>query len=110
MKFLLILMFALLGLLYHVQLGTCTLLPHTPSSALLTLENFDFTASGNAMPELKERSILYPRLPPGILGALDENLLMQLAAISAFLGMGTFWIQSMIKEWYTSNIDKARDG
>jgi hypothetical protein len=89
MKFLLVLMFTLLSLLYHVQLGTSTPLPFTPSSVLSAPENFGFAASGNAMPELKERSILYPRLAD-IIGALDENTLMQLAAISAFLGIGTF--------------------
>jgi hypothetical protein len=103
MKVILILMITLLGLLYHVQLSTSTPLPLTPSSALSTPENFGFAASENAMPELKERSILYPRLA-GIIGALDENLLMQVTAISAFLGIGTFWIQSMIREWYVSKI------
>jgi hypothetical protein len=96
-------MFTLLGLLYHVQLGTSTPLPLTPSSALSTPEDFGYATSGNAMPELKERSILYPCLA-GIIGALDENLLMQLAAISAFLGIGTFWIQSMIREWYVKKM------
>ena len=99
MKLILILMFTLLGLLHHVQLGTSTPLPLVPSSALSTPDNFGYAALGNAMQELKERSILYPRIG-GIIGALNENLLMQLAAISAFLGIGTFWIQSMVREWY----------
>jgi hypothetical protein len=107
MKVILILMFTLLGLLYHVQLGTSTPLPLTLSAALSTPEIFGLAASENAMPELKERSILYPRLA-GIIGALDKNLLMQLAAISAFLGIGTFWIQSMIREWYVDMIKEQK--
>lgn len=99
MKVILILTFTLLGLLYQVQLGTSTPLPLTPSAALSTSENFGFAASENAMSELKERSILYPRIG-GIIGALNENLLMQLVAICVILGVGTFWFQTMVGEWY----------
>jgi len=48
-----------------------------------------FAASENAMSELKERSILYPRVA-GIIGVLDENLLMQLADLVLLLGSERF--------------------